>query len=142
MFATFLDGCTSTVARLASTVWPHPSPYGLRPSIESVFNDPSGANWAPFGDGGNDPHSYLSSMLRLMNTYCDQADEPITAAPQEGAMSLIATIGQRLSDRGVEVHDLRDPWRGAARIRTSAVRRTVYGHPLHRRGQNTGRSGQ
>ena len=98
------------------------------PASSSVFNDPSGANWAPFGDGGNDPHSYLSSMLRLMNTYCDQADEPITAAPQEGAMSLIATIGQRLSDRGVEVHDLRDQLaRGGAypRISRTAQRYTA-----------------
>jgi N-acetyl-anhydromuramyl-L-alanine amidase AmpD len=92
VFATFLDGCTSTVARLASTVWPHPSPYGLRPSIESVFNDPSGANWAPFGDGGNDPNSYLSSMLRIMNQYADQADEPIT-----GRTPLALTITDRLT---------------------------------------------
>lgn len=92
VFATYLDGCTSTVARLASTVWPHPSPYGLRPSIESVFNDPSGANWAPAGDGGNDPHSYLGSMLRLMNQYADQADEPIA-----GRRALALTIHERLT---------------------------------------------
>lgn len=92
VFATYLDGCTSTVARLASEVWPHPSPYGLRPSIESVFNDPSGANWAPAGDGGNDPHSYLGSMLRLMNQYSDQADEPIT-----GRTPLALTIHDNLT---------------------------------------------
>lgn len=90
VFASFLDGCTSTVARLSSPVWPTASPYGQRPSIESVFNDPSGANWAPFGDGGNDPNSYLSSMLRLMNQYTDQ-DEPI----RRPSMSL--TIHQRLT---------------------------------------------
>jgi N-acetyl-anhydromuramyl-L-alanine amidase AmpD len=79
VFISFLDGCASTVARLASPIWPHASPYGLRPSIESVFTDPSGANWAPAGDSTNDPNSYLGSMLRLMNTYQDQEDEWIAA---------------------------------------------------------------
>jgi len=91
VFASYLDGCTSTVARLASTVWPTVAPYGERDSIAEVFSHPSGAVWAPAGDL-NSPAGYLNSMLRLMNQYADQADEPIS-----GRTPLALTIHTRLT---------------------------------------------
>jgi N-acetyl-anhydromuramyl-L-alanine amidase AmpD len=51
----------------------------MRGSIESVFNDPSGANWAPWNDGGNNPDSYLSTMLANMNRLADIDDQWIAA---------------------------------------------------------------
>jgi N-acetyl-anhydromuramyl-L-alanine amidase AmpD len=78
-FASYLDGVLSTAGRLASPVWPTGAPYGERTSIRQIFDHPSGATWAPLGDAENDPNSYLASMLRLMNTYSDQADEWVAA---------------------------------------------------------------
>ena len=78
VFAVWLAGCRSTAARLASLVWPTVAPYGARTSIAEVFDHPSGAVWAPAGDL-NDPHSYLATMLRLMNRYSDQSAQAITA---------------------------------------------------------------
>jgi N-acetyl-anhydromuramyl-L-alanine amidase AmpD len=50
----------------------------MRGSIESVFNDSSGANWAPSSDL-NDPDSYLSTMLANMNRLADIDDQWIAA---------------------------------------------------------------
>ena len=39
-FASWLDGCAATCARLASPVWPVGAPYGERTTIRAVFDDP------------------------------------------------------------------------------------------------------
>ena len=77
VYATWLDGAISTVARLASTTWPPAAPYGERTTIRGVFDHPSGSVWAPAGDL-NDPHGYLAAMLEFMNVHTDQ-DQPIMA---------------------------------------------------------------
>jgi hypothetical protein len=73
VWANWLDGCISTAARLASTTYPAASPYGLRPCIHLIFDDPSGAVWAPAGDL-NDPAGYLRSVLDWMNAHTDMSD--------------------------------------------------------------------
>jgi N-acetyl-anhydromuramyl-L-alanine amidase AmpD len=58
VFASWLDGATSTVARLASRDWPTHAPYGVRNSIKE-----------------NDPHGYLASVLSFMNQH-EEANMP------------------------------------------------------------------
>lgn len=87
IWRSWLDGCISTVARLAT-----PDYYyaGERRNIGEVFNDPHYPNrdpkrpihppnprpknspreWAPAGDL-NSPSSYLGAMLRFMNEHQD-----------------------------------------------------------------------
>jgi N-acetyl-anhydromuramyl-L-alanine amidase AmpD len=77
-FASWLDGCISTVARLSSLVWPSLAPYGRRHSIQEVFDHPSGQVWAPLGDW-NDPNGYLNAVLIAMNRNSDQSAQDVTA---------------------------------------------------------------
>jgi hypothetical protein len=67
-YATWLDGCVATAARLAAPEWV----YRGRAGMGEVFDHPSGMVWAPAGDR-NDPAGYLASVLRFMN---DHADAP------------------------------------------------------------------
>lgn len=92
VYASWLDGAISTVARLASTSWPPAAPYGDRFAIRAIFDHPSGSVWAPAGDL-NDPHGYLASMLEFMNANTDQ-DEPIVMA---GGAPLGLTIHTQLT---------------------------------------------
>ena len=77
-YATWQNGCTSTVARLSSLVWPAVAPYGERGSIQEVFSHPTGAVWAPQGDLNN-PAGYLNSVLVSMNRHSDQSATTIIA---------------------------------------------------------------
>jgi N-acetyl-anhydromuramyl-L-alanine amidase AmpD len=77
-YATWQNGCTSTVARLSSLVWPAVAPYGERASIQEVFSHPTGAVWAPAGDLNN-PAGYLNSVLVSMNRHSDQSATTIIA---------------------------------------------------------------
>lgn len=78
-YATWLDGCRSTAARLAA-----PSFYYRqeRRTIGEVFNDPlhrdPPVEWAPAGDG-NDPGGYLASVLAFMTR--EQEEEQVMERP-------------------------------------------------------------
>ncbi len=74
VYGSWLDGATSTVARLASRDWPTHAPYGVRNSIKEIFDHPSKSVWAPSSDL-NDPNSYLSSALSFMNQH-EEANMP------------------------------------------------------------------
>lgn len=80
IFRDWLDGCVSTVARLASDAWPPGAPYGLRGSLREIFDHPSGQVWAPAGDL-NDPGGYLASVLAFMNAESDAAAADKPARP-------------------------------------------------------------
>jgi N-acetylmuramoyl-L-alanine amidase CwlA len=69
-YASWLDGCISTAARLLSPDWKYAG-WGRR-TIRSIFDYPQDPTvvWAPAGDYNN-PASYLRSVLDTMNTYGD-----------------------------------------------------------------------
>lgn len=77
-FFNWRDGLASTAGRLASPVWPAGAPYGSRDTIREVFDHPSNQVWAPSSDL-NDPDSYLSQVVAVMNRWQDQAAEPVEA---------------------------------------------------------------
>ena len=64
IFATWLNGCISTAARLASTTYV----YAARTTIRDIFDWPPDPEivWAPAGDFNN-PASYLRAVIDYMN---------------------------------------------------------------------------
>lgn len=95
-WATWLDGCISTVARLMTDEWYY---HGEKRNIGQVYNDPVANDpsypygmapvprkpkpgggvwrieWAPAYDS-NDPNNYLGKVLTFMNRYQDMASRP------------------------------------------------------------------
>lgn len=77
VFASWRDGCVSTVARLTDPGWV----YAGRTTIREIFDHPSGQVWAPAGDL-NDPAGYLRAVLDFMNQYADQ-ERPMANRPTD-----------------------------------------------------------
>ena len=74
VFANWLDGCISTVARLTGPTWVYAK--GDR-TIGEVFTvEPS---WAPAGDM-NDPEGYLRAVLDFMNAHESETGDTATVA--------------------------------------------------------------
>ena len=66
IFATWLDGCISTAARLVDPGWV----YDNRTTVREIFDHPSGQVWAPAGDFNN-PVAYLRAVIYFMNANSD-----------------------------------------------------------------------
>jgi hypothetical protein len=69
-YASWLDGCRSTCARLVSPDWK----YHGRRTIREIYDHPSGDVWAPAGDF-NDPSSYLRAVIDFMNAHADRTPD-------------------------------------------------------------------
>lgn len=95
-YATWLDGCVSTAARLVAPDWVY---HGR--TIGEVFTGTatSSAVWAPAGDS-NDPNGYLRAVLDAMNRYSDQPSGVPAATPPGGPQRPSATSCPGPGERG------------------------------------------
>ena len=74
-YATWLDGCIATAARLTAPEWV----YANRDTIREIFIMPGNPVWAPIEDE-NDPNNYLASVVRYMNDNSGAAMPPVESA--------------------------------------------------------------